>query len=121
MSSDVTCFTFYALFWLVEVEYPRETSSGGCTSITDKEVLLLRSEILSYDGSRASDAPPSIEMSSSLTASCLIPDVMDGSSDGDILKHGGGTVFVRDFNFLPIWRDLLAMVAVSSSLPCERA
>ena len=60
-------------------------------------------------------------MSSPSTDYCVSTDVIEGSSAGDILKPGGGAVFIRACSFLPIWRDLLAMVAVSSSLPCERA
>ena len=66
-------------------------------------------------GSRASNAPSSSDMSLSSKSFCLIPDVMEGSLAGDILKPGGGAVVVHVYSFLPIWRDLLAMVAVSSS------
>ena len=79
-----------------------------------KGVLLHGSDILSPDGSRASDAQPSSEMSSSSTASCVSPDVMEGSSTGAILKPGGSTVFVCYCIFL-------AMVTVSLYLTCARA
>ena len=74
------------------------------------------SDILSLAWSRAIDDPPSSEISSSSTSSCVSPDVMKGYSAGAILKPGGGTVFVCDHSFLPILRGLLAVVAVSSSL-----
>ena len=38
VSNDIACFTFDALVWPVAVEAPRDTSSGGCTSLTNKEV-----------------------------------------------------------------------------------
>ena len=63
-------------------------------------------------GSRASDDPPSSEMSSSSTSSCVSPDVMEGYWAGANLKSGGGNVFVCVFS-----SDLLAMVTISSSLP----
>ena len=73
---------------------------------------------MSPSGSRASDDPPSSEMSSPSTYSFVSPDVMEGSSVGDILKPGKGAVFFHACSFLPIFRDLLAILAVSSSLPC---
>ena len=38
---------------------------------------------------------------------------MEGYSAGDILKPGGGALFVCAFRFLPIWHNILAMVNVS--------
>ena len=70
------------------------------------------SEISSLAWSRASGDPPSSDISSSSTASCVSPDVMEGYLAGAILKPGGGTVFVRIFSFLPIWHDLLEMVTI---------
>ena len=96
-------------------------SSGGYKSLPIKEVSLPRSEILSLTGSIASGASPSSEMSSYSTASCVSLDVIEGYSSGAILKPGGGAVFVRACSFLPIYRDLLAMVTVSSSLTCACA
>ena len=121
MNNDVARFTFDALVWPDAVGDTREMSSCGCTALPNKEFLLPRSEISSSSGSRAIDAPPSSEISSYSTASCVSPDVTEGSSYGAILKPGGGAVFVCDYSSLRIWRHLLAMVAVSSSLPCALA
>ena len=78
-------------------------SSGGYTSLPIKEVLSPRSEISSPAGSRDSDAPPSSEIYSYSTASCVIPDIMEGYLAGVILKPGGGAVFFYACSFLPIW------------------
>ena len=96
-------------------------SSGGYTSLLIKEVSSPRSEILSPAGSRSSNDPPIIELSSSSAASCASTDVMEGYLSGYILKPDGVAVFDRVFGFVPIWRDLLAMVTVSSYLPYARA
>ena len=93
-------------------------SSGGYISLYIKEVLLPRIEIYYPDGLRSIDTPPSSEMYSPSPASCVSTDVMEGSLAGNILKPGGGAVFVRVCSSAPIWRDLLSMVAVSSSLLC---
>ena len=77
----------------------------------------LGARYFSSAGSSASDAPPSNDMSSSSTDSCASPDLMEGSSYGHILKTGRGAVFIHACSFLSIWRDLLAMVIVSSYLP----
>ena len=86
-----------------------------------KEVFSPSIEISYPDGSRASDVSPSSEMYSSSTDFCVSPDVMEGSSAGDILKPAGGAVFVCTCSFLPIWRDILAMGTVPSFIPCARA
>ena len=70
------------------------------------------SEISSPDGSRASDAPPSSGMSSSLKDYCVRPDLMKGCSSSALLKPGRGAVFFRAFSFVPILRDLLAIITV---------
>ena len=119
--NDVASFTFDALMWPVAVEAPRYASLFGYKLFPIKEVLSPRNEILSPAGSRSSDALPSSDIFSSWTASCVSPNVMEGCSDGDILKPDGGAVFVRACIFLPIWRDQLAMVVVSSYLPCACA
>ena len=93
-------------------------SSCRYTVLPIKEVSSPRSEILSPSESRYIDAPPSSEMSSSYITSCVSPDVMEGYLDGAILKPGRGAVFFYACSFLPIWNDLLAMVTVSSYLPC---
>ena len=80
-----------------------------------------RSEISSSAGSISSDALPSSGMYSSSTTSFVSPDCMEGYSAGAILKPGRGAVFVHAFSFLPIWRYMIAMVTVSSYLPCVRA
>ena len=103
------------------VEAPGYASSVGYISFPIKEVSSPRSEILSPDESRSSDAPPHNEMSSFSTGSYVSRNVMEGYSADAILKPGGGAVFFRACSFLPIWRDLLTMVTVSSSLPCARA
>ena len=82
-----------------------------------KEVFPSRIDISSPAGSRASDAPPSSDMSSYSTYYCVSPDVMEGYLDGAILKPIGGAVCVSACILLPIWIDLLEMVNVSSSLP----
>ena len=84
------------------VEPPREASSGGCISPPIKEVLLPRIEISSPAGSRSSNDPPIIELSSSSAASCASTDVMEGYLSGYILKPGGEAFFVRACSFLPI-------------------
>ena len=88
MSNDVACFTFFLLMWPIAVESPRDTSSGEYKSLPTKEVLLPMSEILFPSESRASDAHPSSEMSSSSIYHCVNHDVMEGSSSGAILKPG---------------------------------
>ena len=65
MSNDLSCFTFVALVWPVTVEAPRNASPGGYKSPHVKEALSLRSDMLCPPGSRARDAPPSSEASSS--------------------------------------------------------
>ena len=80
-----------------------------------------RSKISSPSGSRSSDALLSSDMSSSSTYSCVVPDVIEGSSAGDIFKPDRGDLFVRAYSLLHLWSDLLEMVTVSSSLPCDRA
>ena len=64
----------------------------GYKKLLIKEVSSPRSEISSPAGSRVSDVPPSSNMSSYSTASCVSPNVMEGSSDGAIFKHGGGAI-----------------------------
>ena len=96
-------------------------SSGGYISLYIKEVLLPRIEIYYPDGLRSIDTPPSSEMYSPSPASCVSTDVMEGSLAGNILKPGGGAVFVHACIFLPICCDLLAMVIVSSYLLCACA
>ena len=68
-------------------------SSGGYTSPPIKEVSLPSGEISYLAGSRASDAPPSSELSSSSEDYCVCPDVMEGFLSGAILKPGRGAVF----------------------------
>ena len=121
VSNYVACFNFNALVWPVAVEYLRDTSSGGYTPLPIKEVSLHRSEISSPAGSRASGAPPSSDMSSSSTAYCIYPDVMEGSSAVAILKPDRCAVLVRVYSFLLIWHYLLKMVTISSYLPCACA
>ena len=118
--NDVACFNFDVLVWPVAVGTLIDTSSGRCTSLPTKEVSLPRREILSSSGSRYSDYLPSSDMISSSTASCISHDLIEEASAGAILKPGRGAVFVCACSFLTIWRDLLAMVTVSSSLTCAR-
>ena len=73
---------------------------------------------MSPAGSISSDAPPSIEISSSSTYYCVSPDITERYLAGAILKPGGGSVFVYDGSLLPICHDLIAMVTVSLSLTC---
>ena len=88
MSNDVAYFKFILLMWPIVVESPRYTSSGEYKSLPTKELLSLRSEILFPSESRASDAHPSSEMSSSSIYHCVNHDVMEGSSSCAILKPG---------------------------------
>ena len=84
------------------VEAPRDVSPGRYTALPIEEALSPSSEILSTDGLRASNASPSSDMSLSSTASCVSPDVIEGSLVDSIFKPDVGAVFVRDYSFLPI-------------------
>ena len=95
--------------------------TGVCrlSLISSHKVII--SEISYPSGSRARDAPPSSEASSSSAAFWVSPDMIKEYFDGDILRPGVDAVFFCAYSFLPIWRDILAMVAVSSSLSFARA
>ena len=88
MINDVACFNFDDMVWTVVIEDLRNTSSYGCTSLPNKEVLLSRSEISSSAESITIDAPPSSGMLSSSTDSCVSPDIVEGYSVSAILKPG---------------------------------
>ena len=82
-----------------------------------REASLCKREILSPDGSRSRDDPPSIQSSWYSEASWVRPEVIEGYFAGVIFRHGVDAIFVRACNFLPIWCDILAMVTFLSSFP----